>query len=71
MEALPDRAASVSPAPPRWKGPYIKKRGALNDPWGRAYVYRARRATKATTISRRPAPTARRTRPTTSPIERR
>ncbi len=30
---------SVSPAPPRWKGPYIKKRGALNDPWGRAYVY--------------------------------
>lgn len=38
LEAL--RAEPTAPpAPPRWKGPYIKKRGALNDPWGRPYVY--------------------------------
>lgn len=29
-------------APPqmdKWNGPYLKKAGALNDPWGRPYVY--------------------------------
>lgn len=40
LEALRTEPA-VAPMPPRWKGPYIKKRGALNDPWGRPYVYAA------------------------------
>jgi general secretion pathway protein G len=25
---------------PRWNGPYVKRRDALMDPWGRLYVYR-------------------------------
>jgi general secretion pathway protein G len=25
---------------PRWNGPYVKRRDALTDPWGRMYVYR-------------------------------
>ncbi|MGH6912896.1 MAG: type II secretion system major pseudopilin GspG [Geminicoccales bacterium] len=25
---------------PRWNGPYVKRRDALMDPWGRMYVYR-------------------------------
>lgn len=28
------------PQAPGWKGPYVKKASALNDPWGRPYVYR-------------------------------
>jgi len=32
---------SAPPTPPRWKGPYVKKRGGLKDPWGRPYVYAA------------------------------
>jgi general secretion pathway protein G len=30
-------------APPQiadWKGPYVKKSGALTDPWGKPYMYR-------------------------------
>lgn len=30
---------STPPLPRKWKGPYLKKRGALSDPWGHAYVY--------------------------------
>jgi general secretion pathway protein G len=26
---------------PKWRGPYLKKASALNDPWGVAYHYRA------------------------------
>ena len=25
---------------PRWKGPYVKRRDALIDPWGQMYLYR-------------------------------
>ncbi len=32
-------APTSPPLPPKWKGPYLKKRGALLDPWGHAYVY--------------------------------
>lgn len=30
---------TTPPLPRKWKGPYLKKRGALSDPWGQAYVY--------------------------------
>jgi general secretion pathway protein G len=29
----------TSPPLPNWKGPYIKKKGALKDPWGTPYQY--------------------------------
>jgi general secretion pathway protein G len=29
-----------SPAPRRWRGPYLKKKTGMKDPWGNAYVYR-------------------------------
>ena len=39
------QALLVEPmAPPRpghWRGPYIKKKGGLKDPWGNPYVYRS------------------------------
>lgn len=34
--------AALTTAPssaPRWNGPYLKNLSALNDPWGRPYVY--------------------------------
>ena len=30
---------TTPPLPRKWKGPYLKKRGALSDPWGHVYVY--------------------------------
>jgi general secretion pathway protein G len=30
---------TTPPLPRKWKGPYLKKRGVLSDPWGHAYVY--------------------------------
>lgn len=33
---------SGSPAPRRWRGPYLR-RGVPDDPWGRPYVYRIER----------------------------
>lgn len=29
------------PGIPSWRGPYIRKRSALTDPWGRSYLYKA------------------------------
>jgi len=34
-------APQTSPQPKRWRGPYLKKKGGLKDPWGSAYVYRS------------------------------
>ncbi|MDZ7276622.1 MAG: type II secretion system major pseudopilin GspG [candidate division KSB1 bacterium] len=34
------RAPEIPPLPPSWQGPYLKKSGALNDPWGQPYIYR-------------------------------
>lgn len=31
---------AISPLPPKWKGPYLKKK-AFQDPWGRPYQYRS------------------------------
>ena len=36
LEALLEQPADA----PRWNGPYVKRRDALMDPWGRIYVYR-------------------------------
>jgi general secretion pathway protein G len=36
LNALVERPAGVE----RWNGPYLKKANALNDPWGRPYIYR-------------------------------
>jgi general secretion pathway protein G len=36
LEALLEEPADA----PRWNGPYVKRRDALTDPWGRIYVYR-------------------------------
>jgi general secretion pathway protein G len=36
LEALLEEPADA----PRWNGPYVKRRDALTDPWGRMYVYR-------------------------------
>jgi len=36
LSALTDRPAGGD----RWKGPYVKKRESLLDPWGRPYIYR-------------------------------
>jgi general secretion pathway protein G len=36
LTALIERPADTE----TWNGPYIKKAGALNDPWGRPYLYR-------------------------------
>jgi general secretion pathway protein G len=36
LDALLEEPADA----PRWNGPYVKKRDALIDPWGRMYVYR-------------------------------
>jgi general secretion pathway protein G len=36
LEALLEQPADA----PRWNGPYVKRRDALMDPWGRMYVYR-------------------------------
>jgi general secretion pathway protein G len=36
LSALTDRPAGND----RWKGPYVKKRESLLDPWGRPYSYR-------------------------------
>jgi general secretion pathway protein G len=30
---------SISPVPPQWSGPYLKKKKIPKDPWGRDYVY--------------------------------
>jgi len=32
---------SAPPAPSRWRGPYLKKKGGIVDPWGNPYAYRA------------------------------
>lgn len=37
LRALVDAPAGVA----RWRGPYLKREGALIDPWGRAYIYKA------------------------------
>src|SRR5258708_2357584 len=29
------------PLPKKWRGPYLKKKGSFNDPWGNPYVYRS------------------------------
>jgi general secretion pathway protein G len=36
LEALLEEPADAT----RWNGPYVKRRDALMDPWGRMYVYR-------------------------------
>jgi general secretion pathway protein G len=36
LEALLEEPADA----PRWNGPYVKRRDALTDPWGRMYLYR-------------------------------
>jgi general secretion pathway protein G len=36
LEALLEEPADAA----RWNGPYVKRRDALTDPWGRTYVYR-------------------------------
>lgn len=36
LKALIDTPAGVA----RWRGPYLRKRDALSDPWGRPFVYR-------------------------------
>jgi general secretion pathway protein G len=36
LDALLEEPADA----PRWNGPYVKRRDALMDPWGRIYVYR-------------------------------
>lgn len=36
LQSLVDRPAGLD----RWKGPYVKKRESLVDPWGRAFLYR-------------------------------
>src|SRR5262245_13938823 len=36
LEALLEQPADAG----RWNGPYVKRRDALMDPWGRMYVYR-------------------------------
>jgi len=36
LEALLEQPADAA----RWNGPYVKRRDALTDPWGRLYVYR-------------------------------
>ncbi len=36
LNALVERPAGAE----RWNGPYLKKANALNDPWGRPYIYR-------------------------------
>lgn len=36
LKALIDAPAGVA----RWRGPYLKREGALIDPWGRAYIYK-------------------------------
>ncbi len=40
MEALL-AAPSLDPLPKKWKGPYLKKKKGLKDPWGNPYVYRS------------------------------
>ncbi len=32
---------TTAPVPPRWDGPYLKKKKLPKDPWGREYGYRA------------------------------
>ena len=34
-------APATPPLPQKWRGPYLKKKGGLNDPWGNPYVYRS------------------------------
>jgi general secretion pathway protein G len=36
LEALLEEPAGAA----RWNGPYVKRRDALMDPWGRMYIYR-------------------------------
>jgi general secretion pathway protein G len=36
-----DALLRAPPAVDNWNGPYLKKVGALNDPWGHPYVYRS------------------------------
>jgi general secretion pathway protein G len=36
LEALLEQPPDAA----RWNGPYVKRRDALTDPWGRMYVYR-------------------------------
>lgn len=38
LEAL-NRKPATHPAPPRWKGPYMKKKTSFTDPWGNKYMY--------------------------------
>jgi general secretion pathway protein G len=37
LSALVDPPAGVA----TWRGPYLRKRSTLTDPWGRAWLYRA------------------------------
>jgi general secretion pathway protein G len=36
-----DALVRAPPGVDNWNGPYIKKIGALNDPWGHSYLYRS------------------------------
>lgn len=38
LEAL-NKKPETHPAPPNWKGPYLKKKSDFKDPWGNAYIY--------------------------------
>lgn len=29
------------PVPKKWRGPYLKKKGTVRDPWGNPYLYRS------------------------------
>lgn len=32
---------AIPPQPKRWRGPYLRKKNGLKDPWGHPYVYRS------------------------------
>lgn len=36
-----DALLQPPPGADNWKGPYLKKKGGINDPWGKAYHYRS------------------------------
>lgn len=40
LEAL-IKEPSTAPLPKNWKGPYVKQKSGLKDPWGQPYQYRS------------------------------
>ena len=38
LAALQD-LPNIPPVPKKWRGPYLKKKGGLKDPWGNPYAY--------------------------------